>query len=42
MAIILFQKLQELLRRGTPEDLEKANELMKVMAGYVSQKKKLY
>ncbi|CAG8521195.1 21348_t:CDS:10, partial [Racocetra persica] len=27
-------KLQELIRRGTPADLEEANELMKVMAGY--------
>ncbi|CAG8522050.1 9801_t:CDS:2 [Racocetra fulgida] len=28
------KKLQELIRRGTPADLEEANELMKVMAGY--------
>ena len=31
----LDQKLDELLRRGTPEDLAAANELMKLMAGYV-------
>ena len=30
-----FQKLQELLRRGTPAALEEANELMKILAGYV-------
>ncbi|KAI9225428.1 MAG: VHS domain-containing protein [Piptocephalis tieghemiana] len=29
-------KLQEYLRRGSPEDLRKANDLMQVMAGYVS------
>jgi ADP-ribosylation factor-binding protein GGA len=27
-------KLQELLRRGTPADLQQANDLMKIMAGY--------
>lgn len=27
-------KLQELIRRGTPHDLQEANKLMKVMAGY--------
>jgi ADP-ribosylation factor-binding protein GGA len=27
-------KLQELIRRGTPEDLQEANRLMKIMAGY--------
>ena len=27
-------KLQELIRRGTPGDLQEANQLMKVMAGY--------
>ena len=27
-------KLQELIRRGTPADLQEANNLMKVMAGY--------
>jgi hypothetical protein len=30
------QKLQELIRRGTPADLAEANELMKILAGYVS------
>lgn len=30
-------KLQELLRRGTPADLKAANDLMKVMSGYVSR-----
>jgi len=28
--------LDELLRRGTPADLEAANDLMKIMAGYVN------
>ncbi len=28
-------KLQELLRRGTPADLQAANDLMKVMSGFV-------
>jgi ADP-ribosylation factor-binding protein GGA len=27
-------KLQELIRRGSPEDLQEANRLMKIMAGY--------
>jgi uncharacterized Zn finger protein (UPF0148 family) len=27
-------KLQELIRRGGPQDLQEANKLMKVMAGY--------
>lgn len=27
-------KLQELIRRGTPADLQEANHLMKIMAGY--------
>ena len=27
-------KLQELIRRGTPQDLQEANRLMKIMAGY--------
>jgi hypothetical protein len=30
-------KLEDLLRRGTPADLRVANELMKVMSGYVAQ-----
>jgi len=30
----MFKKLDELLRRGTPADLEAANDLMKIMAGY--------
>lgn len=29
-------KLQELIRRGTPKDLAAANDLMKVMTGFVS------
>ncbi|KAK3376631.1 VHS domain-containing protein [Lasiosphaeria ovina] len=32
-------KLQELIRRGTPEDLREANQLMKVMAGYDTRTK---
>ncbi|KAK4042952.1 VHS domain-containing protein [Parachaetomium inaequale] len=32
-------KLQELIRRGTPEDLREANQLMKVMAGYDTRSK---
>lgn len=32
----ICQKLQELIRRGTPKDLAAAQELMKVMAGAVS------
>jgi hypothetical protein len=35
LIISFAQKLQELLRRGTPADLAAANDLMKVMAGYV-------
>lgn len=31
-------KLQELIRRGTPADLQEANRLMKVMAGFQDQK----
>lgn len=30
-------KLQELIRRGTPRDLAQAQELMKALAGAVSQ-----
>ena len=32
-------KLQELIRRGTPQDLQEANKLMKVMAGYDTKNK---
>ena len=35
-------KLQELIRRGTPEDLQEANRLMKVMAGYDTRHKTDY
>ncbi|KAK6063855.1 vhs domain-containing protein [Seiridium cupressi] len=35
-------KLQELIRRGTPEDLREANKLMKVMAGYDTRSKTDY
>ncbi|RIA99173.1 VHS domain-containing protein [Glomus cerebriforme] len=35
-------KLQELIRRGTPSDLEEANELMKIMAGYDPEAKPDY
>ncbi|KAL1971494.1 hypothetical protein VTN31DRAFT_2115 [Thermomyces dupontii] len=35
-------KLQELIRRGTPEDLREANRLMKVMAGYDTKNKTDY
>lgn len=31
----IMQKLQELLRRGTPADLKIANDLMKQMTGFV-------
>jgi hypothetical protein len=31
-------KLQELLRRATPSDLEQANQLMKELVGYVCRK----
>jgi ADP-ribosylation factor-binding protein GGA len=32
-------KLQELIRRGSPEDLQEANRLMKIMAGYDTRSK---
>ncbi|KAK0673589.1 VHS domain-containing protein [Cercophora samala] len=32
-------KLQELIRRGTPEDLREANQLMKIMTGYDTRSK---
>jgi len=32
-------KLQELIRRGGPADLQEANKLMKVMAGYDTRNK---
>jgi ADP-ribosylation factor-binding protein GGA len=35
-------KLQELIRRGGPEDLQEANRLMKVMAGYDQRNKTDY
>ncbi|OZJ04806.1 hypothetical protein BZG36_01859 [Bifiguratus adelaidae] len=35
-------KLQELIRRGRPQDLLEANELMKVMTGYDQRKKPNY
>lgn len=35
-------KLQELIRRGTPHDLQEANRLMKVMAGYDTRTKTDY
>ena len=35
-------KLQELIRRGTPQDLQEANKLMKVMAGYDTRHKTDY
>ncbi|CAG9941377.1 unnamed protein product [Clonostachys rosea f. rosea IK726] len=35
-------KLQELIRRGTPQDLQEANRLMKVMAGYDQRSKTDY
>jgi ADP-ribosylation factor-binding protein GGA len=35
-------KLQELIRRGGPEDLQEANRLMKIMAGYDTQQKTDY
>lgn len=35
-------KLQELIRRGTPDDLREANKLMKVMAGYDTRSKTDY
>ncbi|KAF2835967.1 VHS-domain-containing protein [Patellaria atrata CBS 101060] len=35
-------KLQELIRRGTPHDLQEANKLMKIMAGYDTRHKTDY
>ncbi|KAI1082574.1 VHS-domain-containing protein [Whalleya microplaca] len=35
-------KLQELIRRGTPEDLQEANRLMKIMAGFDTRTKTDY
>lgn len=35
-------KLQELIRRGGPEDLQEANRLMKIMAGYDQRNKTDY
>lgn len=35
-------KLQELIRRGTPADLQEANRLMKIMAGFQGDKKSDY
>src|ERR1700761_8429532 len=35
-------KLQELIRRGSPEDLQEANRLMKIMAGYDTRQKTDY
>lgn len=35
-------KLQELIRRGSPQDLQEANRLMKVMAGYDTRNKTDY
>lgn len=35
-------KLQELIRRGSPEDLQEANRLMKVMAGFDTRHKTDY
>jgi len=35
-------KLQELIRRGGPHDLQEANKLMKVMAGYDNRHKTDY
>lgn len=35
-------KLQELIRRGRPQDLQEANRLMKVMAGYDTRNKTDY
>ena len=35
-------KLQELIRRGGPHDLQEANRLMKVMAGYDNRHKTDY
>lgn len=35
-------KLQELIRRGTPQDLQEANRMMKIMAGYDTRNKTNY
>ena len=35
-------KLQELIRRGTPHDLQEANRLMKIMAGFDTRNKTDY
>lgn len=35
--VIILQKLQELIRRGRPQDLVEANRLMKIMSGFVSK-----
>lgn len=35
-------KLQELIRRGTPADLQEANHLMKIMTGYDTKNKTDY
>lgn len=35
-------KLQELIRRGGPQDLQEANRLMKIMAGYDTKHKTDY
>ena len=35
-------KLQELIRRGTPHDLQEANKLMKILAGYDQRRKTDY
>lgn len=35
-------KLQELIRRGGPQDLQEANRLMKIMAGYDNRHKTDY
>lgn len=35
-------KLQELIRRGGPEELQEANRLMKIMAGYDTKHKTDY
>ena len=37
-----FQKLQELIRRGTPRDLALAQDLMKILAGAEPEKKPDY
>ena len=35
-------KLQELIRKGGPQDLQEANRLMKIMAGYDTKNKTDY